>query len=134
MSADSGALAGWFKRKIAPPDQGAADAEAAADTTVQGDDQEPVVVWEAANRMEAEVVAGRLRSEGIPAMIRGEALGDIYGLTYGSLAASAVLVPKLLADKALAILAAEVEWDAESYSEAGAENEAEGPPDDADRS
>jgi hypothetical protein len=130
MSADSGALAGWFKRKATPPDEETADADAAANATLHGDDQEPVVVWEAANRMEAVVVAGRLQSEGIPAIIRGEALGDIYGLTYGSLAATAVLVPKLLADKALEILAAEVEWDTES----GTENEAGDTTDDADRS
>jgi hypothetical protein len=129
MSADSGALAGWFKRNKTPPEADAA-AESAAGETAHDDDQEPVVVWEAANRMEAVVVAGRLQSEGIPAIIRGEALGAIYGLTYGSLAATAVLVPKLLADKAQEILAAEVEWDAESDTE----NEAGEPTDDADRS
>lgn len=114
MSTDSGALAGWFNRKQGQTDD---DEAAASGVTAHDDDQEPVVVWEAANRMEAVVVAGRLHSEGIPAMIRGEALGDIYGLTYGSLAASVVLVPKLLADKARAILAADVEWDAASETD-----------------
>ena len=95
MGTDSGALAGWFNRKQGQTDD---DEEAATSgVTAHDDDHEPVVVWEAANRMEAVVVAGRLHSEGIPAMIRGEVLGDIYGLTYGSLAASVVLVPKLLA-------------------------------------
>jgi hypothetical protein len=61
--------------------------------------------------MEAEIVAGRLHSEGIPAIIRGEALGAIYGLTTGSLAAATVLVPAPLAEKALALLATEVEWE-----------------------
>lgn len=74
-------------------------------TTTGGDlDQEPVVVWEAANLMEAQVVKGRLESEGIPALVRGEALGAIYGLTTGSLAAAAVLVPAALAEKAQQIL------------------------------
>jgi hypothetical protein len=73
-------------------------------------EQEPVVVWEAANRMEAQVVQGRLESEGIPAIIRGEALGTIYGLTTGELAASQVLVPALLADRARSILE-ESAWD-----------------------
>ncbi len=64
----------------------------------------PVVVWEAANRMEAEIVRARLESEGIPAVIRGEALGNVYGLTMGGLAAADVLVPAPLADKAIEIL------------------------------
>ena len=88
--------------------------------TLHGPDQEPVVVWEAANRMEASVVAGRLQSEGIPAMISGEALGDIYGLTFGSLATTNVLVPAALAEKALDLLAVEAtdaEWDTESDTE-----------------
>lgn len=38
-------------------------------TTGGGLDNEPVVVWEAANLMEAQVVKGRLESEGIPALI-----------------------------------------------------------------
>ena len=73
-------------------------------------DQEPVVVWEAANHMEAQIVKGRLESEEIPAFIRGEALGVIYGLTSGGLAATDVLVPAPLADKAIAILNTEVIW------------------------
>jgi len=128
MSVDSGALAGWFKRKTehtddqaadnqATGDQAADDQTAASNTPLHDTDQEPVVVWEAANRMEATVVAGRLQSEGIPAMIRGEVLGDIYGLTFGSLATTVVLVPAALADKALDLLAADVEWDTESNAE-----------------
>lgn len=60
--------------------------------------------------MEAQIVKGRLESEDIPALIRGEALGRIYGLTSGSLAATDVLVPAPLADKAREILTTEVEW------------------------
>ncbi len=67
-------------------------------------DQEPVVVWEAANVMEAEIVKSRLEAEGIPAIIRSEALGQIYGLTMGGLAAADVLVPAPLADRAIEIL------------------------------
>lgn len=80
-------------------------------TTTGGDlDQEPVVVWEAANPLEAQVVKGRLESEGIPAIIRGEALGNVYGLTVGSLAQTDVLVPGALAEKATEILESEIEW------------------------
>ena len=123
MSANPGALPGWFDRRSKnddPPDAmpsgGVPDQNAihgTTHTTTGGgkEDRTPVVVWEAANRMEAEIVAGRLQSEGIPAIIRGEALGTIYGLTTGTLAAANVLVPALLAEKALAILTSSVEWD-----------------------
>ena len=50
-----------------------------------------------------------MESEGIPALIRGEALATIYGLTAGNLAVAKVLVPAPLADKALALLFDEVE-------------------------
>jgi hypothetical protein len=123
MSVNPGALPGWFNRRSSdpqpantPPDDTPPTDETvtpAAQTKSGGgkDDQTPVVVWEAANRMEAEVVAGRLHSEGIPAIIRGESLGAIYGLTTGSLAAATVLVPRPLAEKAIALLANSVEWD-----------------------
>jgi hypothetical protein len=122
-------LPGWFKRRrgaeeagegaggetsgggSAPTEAkpGPADASATASNTVSvttggGSSQEPVVVWEAANLMEAQVVKGRLESEGIPAFVRSEALGVIYGLTAGSLAHADVLVPGPLAEKALEIL------------------------------
>ena len=47
---------------------------------------------------------GRLESEGIPAIVRGEAVGALYGLTTGGLAAAEVLVPAALAEKAAQIL------------------------------
>ncbi len=103
MSVLSDGFAGWFRRR----NPVAGDAESAPTTgaTTGGDsDQEPVVVWRAPNQMEAEVVKGRLESEGIPAIIRGESLGAIYGLTSGSLAETSVLVPSALADKAEALL------------------------------
>jgi hypothetical protein len=113
MTTHSGALSGWFKRRPSEADETHPDDPATGSTTQTGgdDSQKPVVVWEAANRMEAEIVAGRLQSEDIPTIIRGEAVGAIYGFTTGTLAAATVLVPAALAEKALAILAAEVEWD-----------------------
>jgi len=72
-------------------------------------DQEPVVVWEAANPMEAEIVKSRLEADGIPATIRSEAVGQIYGLTMGGLAAADVLVPALLAKRAIALLESDVD-------------------------
>lgn len=127
MTANSGAFSGWFRRKgTGSP---AEDQPATHSTTGGSGGSEPVVVWEAPNRMEAEIVAGRLQSEGIPALIQGEALGTIYGLTTGSLAATVVLVPAPLADKAVEILSTSVDWDLDD--EAGPD--ADGDPDDTDR-
>jgi hypothetical protein len=76
------------------------------------------------NMMEAEVVKGRLEAEGIPAIIRSEALGQIFGLTMGGLANADVLVPGPLAEKALDILEAsdllEVPDETEPEEDAGA--------------
>lgn len=106
MSAFTDLFPGLFRRRnTAEIEPGAATDSAT--TTGGGSDNEPVVVWEAANLMEAHVVKGRLESEGIPALIRGEALATIYGLTAGNLATAKVLVPAPLADKALALLFAE---------------------------
>jgi hypothetical protein len=138
MTTNSEALPGWFKGNEQRHDddetglpgahtsQGDEQAPASAAgattgaTTGGGSDSGPVIVWEAANRLEAEIVAGRLQSEGIPAFIRGEALGPIYGLTTGGLAASVVLVPAPLAEKALDILYADVEWDESDDVDPGA--------------
>lgn len=110
MSILSEGFTSWFRRK----GNSIADEQAQTGTTAATGgaiDQEPVVVWVAANQMEAQIVKGRLESEGIPAIIRGEALGAIYGLTTGTLAESAILVPAALAEKAEALLQSEEEWD-----------------------
>jgi hypothetical protein len=114
MAAASEWLSGWFRKTDDPPAEHAATTVAL--TGGEGE-QEPVVVWEAANLLEAQVVKGRLASEGIPALIRGEALGAIYGLTTGGLAAADVLVPAPLAEKALALLNDEEPWDEEEADE-----------------
>lgn len=106
MTVLSDNLPGWFKRRAEEEGREGAEGESQENgvTTGGGSSQEPVVVWEAANFMEAQVVKGRLESEGIPAFVRSEALGVIYGLTAGSLARADVLVPGPLAEKALEIL------------------------------
>ena len=110
MSILSTGFSGWFRPKHAE-----AIGEQTQTTASTGGsiDQEPVVVWVAANQMEAQIIKGRLESEGIPALIRGEALGAIYGLTTGSLAESAVLVPAALAEKAKALLQIDESWAAD---------------------
>ena len=116
MTAVSDNIPGWFKRRRAGGEgtsenvSGEAAGEAqtngvSASTTTGGStSHEPVIVWEAANLMEAQVVKGRLESEGIPAFIRSEAAGVIYGITAGSLGRADVLVPGPLAEKAVEIL------------------------------
>ncbi len=125
MTTFSDNMPGWFKRRLAAADAGAADqmdgnGTTASTTTGGGLSQEPVVVWEAANLMEAQVVKGRLESEGIPAFIRSEAAGIIYGITAGNLARADVLVPGPLADQATDLLFGPPSA-AESGVEAGAE-------------
>ena len=141
MTALSNSLPGWSKRRGpaedkdagkedetpemqaedegTPPAAGAsggatASAATASVTTGGGSSQEPVVVWEAANLMEAQVVKARLESEGIPAFVRTEALGVIYGLTAGGLARADVLVPGPLAEQAFELLYDEDESEDES--------------------
>lgn len=108
MSILSQGLNSWFRPKSSSTEQ---EQKATTATTGGEIEQEPVVVWVAANQMEAQIVKGRLESEGIPAIIRGEALGAIYGLTTGTLAESAVLVPAALAEKAEAILQSDEDSD-----------------------
>jgi hypothetical protein len=117
MSVLSEGFAGWFRSRSG--DANAVEPQTGATATTGGSvDQEPVVVWVAPNQMEAQIVKGRLESAGIPAIIRGEVLGAIFGLTTGSLAESVVLVPAALADKAEALLQSDESLDAEDAGQA----------------
>jgi hypothetical protein len=116
MGIDSGNLADWLGKQDSESEDEEQD-QVTGSTTGGGSNQEPVVVWEAANLMEAQIVKGRLESEGIPAIFRGEALGSIYGFTTGGLAATDVLVPAALAEKAVEILHSEVEWEESEESD-----------------
>ena len=108
MAVTINGLASWFRRE----EKAEAEAALHSATTTGGElDQEPVIVWVAQNQMEAQVIKGRLESEGIPAIIRGETLGAIYGLTTGSLAQSAILVPAPLAERAQLILQSDENWE-----------------------
>jgi len=122
MTIYSDKLPGWFSRESGANKETATTG--ATSTTGGALDHEPVVVWQAANPMEAQIVKGRLESAGIPAIVRGEVLSTLYGLTTGSLAATDVLVPAPLAEKAVALLQEEIEWeDSENLDEPnGVEN------------
>ncbi|MGE5139035.1 MAG: putative signal transducing protein, partial [Rudaea sp.] len=77
-----------------------------------------VVVYKAAGEMQAQIVKGRLTSEGIPAIFQNEALGTL-GFTVDGLGEFRILVPADREKDALAILAdtAEVRPPAETESE-----------------
>ncbi len=105
-------------------DGDASGAPASGATTGGRMDQSPVVVWEAANPMEAEIVKSRLEAAGIPAIIRSEALGQIYGLTMGGLAAADVLVPAPLAEQAIALLESDI--DSEDLADGDEGDESDG--------
>ena len=57
------------------------------------------------NYLQAQVVKGRLESEGIPALLRYEGAGLIYGVTVDGLGEARVMVPEELAQEAEAIVA-----------------------------
>jgi len=63
-------------------------------------------VYIASGQPEAQIIRGRLESEGIPAMLRYESAGLVYGLTVDGLGQVEIQVPSSLAQKAKEILAA----------------------------
>jgi hypothetical protein len=74
-----------------------------------GDAQEInwVVVEKTPGITVAEIIAGRLQSEGIPARAWQEGAGEALGLIVGLLGTGHVVVPEEYADQARAILAAD---------------------------
>ena len=62
-------------------------------------------VYIANGQPEAEIVKGRLENEGIPAVLRYESAGIVYGLTIDGLGQVEVQVPSSLAQLARGILA-----------------------------
>jgi hypothetical protein len=57
------------------------------------------------NYLQAQIVKGRLESEGVPALLRYEGAGLIYGITVDGLGEARVMVPENLAEQAETILA-----------------------------
>jgi hypothetical protein len=57
------------------------------------------------NYLQAQIVKGRLESEGVPALLRYEGAGLIYGITVDGLGEARVMVPEDLAQEAEAIVA-----------------------------
>ena len=65
-----------------------------------------ITVYVASGQPEAQIVKGRLETEGIPAMLRYESAGLVYGLTIDGLGQVEIQVPSSLAQHAKAILMA----------------------------
>ena len=65
---------------------------------------EQLVTVRTAKYMEAQIIKGRLESEGIPVLLSYESAGLIYGLTVDGLGEVKIMVPKHLAEEAREIL------------------------------
>lgn len=70
------------------------------------EDVDLVTVYIANGQIEAEIIKGRLESEGIPAIFRYESAGLVYGLTVDGLGQVEVQVPSFLSQQATEVLAA----------------------------
>jgi len=68
--------------------------------------REQLVTVYTARHMEAQIIKGRLESEGIPALLSYESAGLIYGITVDGLGEVKVMVPKRLEKEAKEILEA----------------------------
>jgi len=65
---------------------------------------EQLVTVYTARYMEAQIIKGRLESEGIPILLSYDSAGLIYGLTVDGLGEVKIMVPKHLAEEAKEIL------------------------------
>jgi len=65
---------------------------------------EQLVTVRTAKYMEAQIIKGRLESEGIPVLLSYESAGLVYGLTIDGLGEVKIMVPQHLAEEAKEIL------------------------------
>jgi hypothetical protein len=63
-----------------------------------------VTVYTAVGQPEAEIIRGRLQNEGIPAILRYESLGNVYGILIDGLGQVEIQVPADCAREAKQIL------------------------------
>ena len=66
--------------------------------------REQLVTVRTAKYMEAQIIKGRLESEGIPVLLSYESAGLVYGLTVDGLGEVKIMVPQRLAKEAKEIL------------------------------
>ena len=65
---------------------------------------EKLSVIKVTKQMEAQIIKGRLESEGIPVLLSYESAGLVYGLTIDGLGEVKIMVPEHLAKEASSIL------------------------------
>lgn len=70
-----------------------------------------VKFWETPGILAAEVVAGRLKAEGIPAWVWQQGAGSAMGLTYGPMGRGHVMVPEAELNHARKIMATDLTFD-----------------------
>ena len=68
-----------------------------------------LVTVRTAKYMEAQIIKGRLESEGIPVLLSYESAGLVYGLTIDGLGEVKIMVPQHLAEEARQILSTNAE-------------------------
>lgn len=83
------------------------DENASSGASGEPQEIEWVVVEQTPGITVAEIIAGRLQSEGIPARAWQEGAGEALGLIVGLLGTGHVVVPEEFAEQARAILAAD---------------------------
>ena len=66
--------------------------------------EEQLVTVYVARQMEAQIIKGRLESEGISVLLSYESAGLVYGITVDGLGEVKVMVPRCLAEEAKEIL------------------------------
>ncbi len=66
--------------------------------------QDWVVIFKANGQQQAYIIKGRLETEGIPVIFKGEAIGKVCGLTIDGLGEIKILVPSSLKEKSLQII------------------------------
>ncbi len=93
----------WFK-PVERPDERGAQPKTGATTRFGGDNDEPVLVAVVNGPVEIEMAQDALHVAGIPALIKRNSLGPLYGLSIGSFGSAEVWVPPALAERAYAEL------------------------------
>ena len=76
-----------------------------------GQPEKLVCVYKACGQPEAEIVRGRLLAAQIPAILKYESLGSVYGLTVDGLGQVEVLVPSKYEGAARELLAQDADLD-----------------------
>lgn len=66
--------------------------------------EEQLVTVRVARQIEAQIIKGRLESEGIPVLLSYESAGLVYGLTVDGIGEVRIMVPTSVAEEARAIL------------------------------